>query len=63
MRQSTAAQLARAQATPVPNSPISSVPEDAAENRESNQLSQNPSTASLETDQTSDGGEPNMEPV
>ena len=62
-RMSAANQLARAQAVPVPNSPISSTSEDADAERSSDQESHAPSTASLETD-NADGDQDNtMEPV
>ena len=55
--------FARAQKTPVPDSPLSSVPEDIAADELANGEGQSPETASLETDHESLEDNPNMEPV
>ena len=55
--------FARAQNTPVPESPLSSVPEDTVAEGALEKNGNSPETASLDTDQESSEDNPNMEPV
>eukprot|EP00435_Cladocopium_sp_Y103_P007634 s5613_g2.t1 len=55
--------LAQAQGTPVPESPLSSIDEDAAVEPTSEPAPSGPSTASLDTDQEDVDTDHNMEPV